>query len=360
MNAIRSVLNQQVSNLYVMVSDNSEEGFRGPLAAFCEELANSRLLYVTPPTTLPMSHHWDWAIRQALKLDDASHFIYLTDRSLFKPGALLNITELARQYPDKVISYDWVTIFDHLSPIIVERQRQTGQLLEVPASRLLFLSSRLNFPHSLPRMMNCSVPRSLLERMQTRFGNVFASISPDYNFCYRSLELVDSILYYDYAAFVSYAILRSNGVGVLGIPTDANADFWANMKLGGHRGNYAVPVPAFQTGSSYIMQEYCLVQREIASQKFPKLSIVNYMVQNLKEVLTILAYKLPQSILGSLIHLRNKCRKTFSLLRSPVAKEKPSRGFELFADALDYAISIPPNDDASGSHLGVLGGPAQS
>ena len=155
-----------------------------------------------------MSAHWDWAMSQALQRYDAGHFIYLTDRSLFKPGELLNITRLARRHSEKVISYDWVTIFDHLWPILVEQQPQTGRLVEVSAARLLFLSSRSIFPRCLPRMMNCSVPRSLIEQIRERFGNAFASVSPDYNFCYRCLELVDSVLYYDQAAYVSYAIPR--------------------------------------------------------------------------------------------------------------------------------------------------------
>jgi len=360
MTAIRSVLDQQVSNLRVVVSDNSDKDSQRPLAAFCEKLSKSTLLYVTPPRTLPMSRHWDWAMGQALEFGNAGHFIYLTDRSLFKPGALLNITQLARQSPSKVISYDWVTIFDHLSPIVVERQRQTGQLIEVSASRLLFLSSRSTFPHSLPRMMNCSVPRSLVERVQERFGNVFASTSPDYNFCYRSLQLVDSILYYDYAAFVSYAVLKSNGVLVLGISTKATVDFGANVELGGRRRNYAAPVPAFETGTNYIMHEYRLVQRETASPKLPKVSLAHYLVRNVKELIAILAFKLPLSTLSVLARARNRFREIFSLLSRPVAKHQPSREFGSIADAIDYAIGFPPDDDTSVSHLDVLNDPAQS
>ena len=54
-------------------------------------------------------------------------------------------------------------------------------------------------------MMNNCAPRTVLEGIAKRFGSVFASISPDYNFCFRCLEVVDAILYYDAAA---YAKLR--------------------------------------------------------------------------------------------------------------------------------------------------------
>src|SRR5688572_5003201 len=150
-NAIRSVLDQSVDNLHLIVSDNSTTEHSGVLASFCEALSDPRLIYIAPPLALSMSRHWDWAMSQALQLYDSSHFIYLTDRSLFKPGELLNIVRLSRQHPDKVISYDWVTIFDHLWPILVEQQPQTGRLVEVSAARLLFLSSRSIFPRCLPR-----------------------------------------------------------------------------------------------------------------------------------------------------------------------------------------------------------------
>jgi glycosyltransferase involved in cell wall biosynthesis len=362
MTAIRSVLQQPVDNLHVIVSDNSTaEDSRSSLAAFCEQLSDPRLLYTAPPRTLAMSQHWDWAMSQALQLDDAEHFVYLTDRSLFKPGELLKITQFARRYPDKVISYDWVTIFDHQRPITVERQPQTGRLVEVSALRLLFLSSRSIFPRCLPRLMNSCVPRSVIERIQEQFGNIFASISPDYNFCYRCLELVDGIIYYDQAAYVQYDILRSNGAPLMiAVSTDGHKDLLATLELEGVRKCYATSVPYFETAINYMSHEYCLVEKETASHKFPKVRRTQYLVRNAGALLTILAYKLPFSVLRVLSSLRTRARKILSLQWPTIAKNEVSPPFESVRDAIDYAISVSPNGDESAPHLEMLRGSAWS
>ena len=355
MNAIQSVLQQPVDDLYVIVSDNStSEADRSTLAVFCEQLSDGRLLYTSPPRSLTMTRHWDWAMSQALQRRDAGHVIYLTDRSVFKPGVLLNVVQLARKYPDKIISYDWVTIFDQWFPILVERQPQTGQLVNVSASRLLFLSSRSIFPRCLPRMVNCSVPRSVIKRIQGRFGNVFASSSPDYNFAYRCLELVDGILFYDQAAYVSYAIRRSIGAGAIGIPTEALKDLLACLELEGRRKNYAAPVPAFETGVNYIAHEYCLVQRESGRRKFPKLRRAQYLVRNFAALLTILAYKLPFSVLSVLTSLRIRMRKVLRLEWPTIAEYETSPEFESIGDAINYAINAPFHKEEWAPHLDLL------
>src|SRR2546422_2354060 len=87
MNAIRSVLQEPLVDVHVIVSDNSTtEADRSALAGFCARLSNARLLCIAPPRALPATEHWDWAMHQALQRYDAGHFIYLTDRSVFKPG----------------------------------------------------------------------------------------------------------------------------------------------------------------------------------------------------------------------------------------------------------------------------------
>jgi hypothetical protein len=303
-----------------------------------------------------MTEHWGWAMSQALQRSDAGHFIYLTDRSLFKPGELLNITQFAREHPQKIISYSWITIFDQLRPIIVERQPQTGRLVEVSAARLLFLSSRSIFPRCLPRMLNCSVPRSVIERIQGRFGNVFASISPDYNFCYRCLEVVDSFLYYDQAAFVSYAITRGNAGAAVGISTNSIKDFVALQELGGRRRNYAAPMPAFDTPTNWVLHEYCLVQRETVSPGFPNVRLAEYLIRNAGALGTVLAYKLPTPLLRILGSLRTRVRKAVRLQWPTIAKHETSSAFESVEDAIDYAISLPSNDNIEVPHLDLLQG----
>src|SRR6185436_13107980 len=92
MNAIRSVLDQHVDGVQVMVSDNSTaETDREQLADFCTQLNDPRLRYFRPPQSLSMTDHWEWAIEQALGSYQASHFTYLTDRMMFKTGSVAEV-----------------------------------------------------------------------------------------------------------------------------------------------------------------------------------------------------------------------------------------------------------------------------
>src|SRR6266571_4565569 len=89
--AIKSVLDEGLSQVTILVSDNSTDdaGARA-LQAHCEALDPRLVRY----------------IRRALEPTGSSHFLYLTDRMVFKPGALGALVERARHFPDKVISYN--------------------------------------------------------------------------------------------------------------------------------------------------------------------------------------------------------------------------------------------------------------
>jgi glycosyltransferase involved in cell wall biosynthesis len=107
MNAIRSVLDQEAENVDLLVSDNStSESDRETLASFHASCADKRLRYVRPPEPLSMTAHWEWAIQQALGSYSASHFLFLTDRMMFRSGAVNDVLRLAARYPDKIISYN--------------------------------------------------------------------------------------------------------------------------------------------------------------------------------------------------------------------------------------------------------------
>lgn len=372
--AIRSVLAQPLRNIHVIVSDNSTvEMERNVLADFCAGVADSRLIYVRAPKSLPMTEHWEWALEQALRLPDVGYLIYLTDRSMFKPDALARIIEISQNNPDKVVSYDWVTIFDHLKPILVETQHQTGRVVEISASHLLYLSSQSVIPNCLPRMMNCCVPRFVVETIKSRFQNVFASISPDYSFCYRCLEVVDAILYYDWAAFVSYAIPQSNGVGITGISTNATEDFKSNLALSGVPRSFAAPVPAFETMTNYVMHEYCVVQQETASAKFPEVDRSKYLARiageiasnqnrqlkrEMQALLRAHSYSMPVrawlSNLRGKLSLRTRMRKLWWGQRPTLSAG--AGPFDSVEEAISYAMKPRLNDDPNPHHLRLLRG----
>lgn len=360
--AIRSVLDEPVDNIQLIVSDNSSvEDQKARLRGFCE-LFHSNVRYISPPTPLSMSQHWDWAMQQSIRTADIDHFIYLTDRSIFKAGALSTIEKIVRTYPEEVISYDWTTVFDHSIPIVILEQQHTGQILKLDATKLLALSAQAVFPRSLPRMMTCCVPVSVLEEIKQTFGTVFSSISPDYNFCYRCLKTVNRIVFYDQAVFVSYALARSTGMGITRKATDASIDFEGQLDLNGRPQRFATPVPSFETVTNYILHEYCVVKAETGSPEFPEISRRAYLARNARDIMSLedkdlkrrmeeilktqegysLAYNLKLLQLRVKLALRARAKKVLNL-QWP-SKSKPPL-FDSLPEAMNYAQRFRTNGD---------------
>ena len=123
-------------------------------------------------------------------------------------------------------------------------------------------------------MLNCFVPRSILSAIKNRFGTVFSSIAPDWNFTYRALEVVDSVLYYNAPALVHYALTRSNGESAhRGIKNETYTDFIRELPK---PVNIDAPFPEIITVWNAIISEYCCVKKEAQSQKFPELDMGKY------------------------------------------------------------------------------------
>lgn len=277
-NAILSVLNQpDCEEVQVLVSDNSTDlKDIEILHKFCQENDNKRLKYIKPPEPLSMSKHWDWAINQALEKYPINHFLYLTDRMIFKTGQLQEVRNIAKRYPEYIISYDHDRVADDKKPVKLEQMNWTGKLHRVKSTRLLGLSAQAYFHASLPRMLNNVAPRSVLNQISNRFENIFSSTSPDFNFCYRSLGIVDSILYFDKAVIVHYAILQSNGASFAkGVMSKASSDFVANLSQS--QFCLSSPIPALQTVGNAIWHEYCILKQEIGSDRFPDINMSNYL-----------------------------------------------------------------------------------
>lgn len=284
--ALRSVLDQPGCDVRLLVSDNSTTPAElEELEKHCTQLDDPRLRYVRPPGQLSMPAHWEWAINQALQSYDASHFIYLTDRMMFKPMALKEVLELAAVYPDKVISYNHDRIVDDRQPIRIEQHPETGDLFEVKTLQLSYLYSQSIFLPVLPRMLNCVVPRSVLDRIRRRFGNVFASIAPDFLFCCRCLDMEDSILYYDKSSLFHYALNRSHGASVTrGEMTSANADFIINLPVANSIRNYATPIPPLVTAANAITNEYLIYKQQTNSPRFFEVDLQKYLRANAAEI----------------------------------------------------------------------------
>ena len=275
--AIRSVLEQERANFHILVSDNSTEPAAiARLAEFCKSVNDPRLHYTKPPAPLPMTPHWDWALRQALDRYDASHVTFLTDRMIFKPHALRALADIATQAPTQIISYMHDRVVDNQQPVEVDQHSWTGKLFSVSATRLLELSSQSVLHEMLPRMLNTLVPRTLLNSLGHRYGKFFDSHAPDFNFCYRALEIEESIIFYDAALLIHYALDRSNGASASsGVSGQDRDDFVSDLRKS--HGYFAAPIPEILTARNSIAHEYCVARNETQSAKFPVLDMPSYL-----------------------------------------------------------------------------------
>ncbi|MDY3563408.1 glycosyltransferase [Gemmata sp. JC673] len=261
-NAIGSVLSQAGTNVRLLVSDNSTTpAERAELAAHCSQLADPRLQYVNPPEPLPMPAHWEFAVGYAQENYDATHFVILTDRMMFRAGMLAAVTELVAERPDDVLSYNDDMVHDLHAPVRLERKPLTGKVFDLEAEQLLYLSSIGVFPQALPRMLNCVVPRGLLAAIRTRFGDVYTSVAPDLCHAYRCMALRDRVRYFDAPVMVQYGFAKSNGTGYYaGKTNDAWADF---NRCAGARGiTFAAPVPEVCCNLNVVYHEYCFVREQ--------------------------------------------------------------------------------------------------
>jgi hypothetical protein len=289
-NAIKSVLEQPECDVRLMVSDNSIEASQvEQLRSYCDRLGDERIRYVRPPGPLAMPAHWDWAIGEALASYEANHFFFVSDRMMFKAGALRELLSVARQYPDKVISYNHDRIVDDQWPVRIEQTLYCGKLLEVPTLRLSYLYSQAMFHHALPSMVNCVAPRSVFEILKHRFGSIFSSISPDFLFCCRCIEVLETIIYYDKPLMFHYALDRSNGASISrGELTRASSDFRDNLPVDEAKRNYATPIPELNTCANAIYNEYLIAKSETRSPRFYEIDFEKYLSVNAEEIKSVI------------------------------------------------------------------------
>jgi hypothetical protein len=270
---LRSVLDAD-SRTPVLVSDNSADlAERDRLASVCEGLAREgrRVRYVQTPRSLPMSQHWDWALERATELLKASHFTFITDRGLAKAEGLPALLRVCTLFPDDVVMFSEDWIVDDTKPIRLVAVPWSDKVTRLTCDHLLERASQMKH-HPLPRMMNCAVPRPAITAIRHRFGTVFDSASPDFNFAFRCLALRDSVLYFDRPVVALHAFYRSNGAAVSrGDLTGDTADFMSMVPSGTAK----APAPFLQTVSNGIVHEYLSVAAT-GAKRFPPLNMNAY------------------------------------------------------------------------------------
>lgn len=274
-NAVRSLLQCKGDRFEVVLSDNSTiPPHSDYLTHLVKQEGDSRLSLRRAPRPMSMTQHWDWALKTVLALPSTSHVAVLTDRMLFKTGCLEKLLGIVERHPTDIVSYDHDRIVDHQSPITVELNPWSDELVRLAAARLLKLSSNCVFPSALPRLLNCVAPRFVLDAHIERYGAVVGSDSPDYSFCYRSLAIVEHVVYWDRAPILHYALAASNGESVArGMATAASTDFLAQIP-GEAFAN--APCPGIRTVRNAMLHEYYVTRCESGSSRFPNVHMNSY------------------------------------------------------------------------------------
>ena len=60
-------------------------------------------------------------------------------------------------------------------------------------------------------MLNSFVRNNLLKKIRNEVGQISSSLAPDYAFCFRILDSINEVYFYDYPAFIVYGDSVSNG-----------------------------------------------------------------------------------------------------------------------------------------------------
>ena len=276
--AIESVLRESRPDVVAVVSDNSTDpGERRRLEDHCAR-AGEQVRYVRPPEPLPMAAHWEWLWRTIRESVDPTHVAYLSDRMVFAAGALPQLVEIVARHPDRVVSYHHDHVNDLRSPVELVQTPWTGRLVELDSRRLIELSARGRYGDYLPRLMNSIAPAGVLEAIDSRFGDVFGSISPDYRFAYRTLAVCDSVLYLDRACLVEHGMLRSSGGNFRRGQANRDAADFAALLSDPRFGE--TPEPGLKTIANAIFQEYCATRAEAGPDRFPALDRRGYLTAN--------------------------------------------------------------------------------
>jgi hypothetical protein len=158
-------------------------------------------------------------------------------------------------FPGHVVSFNNDTVEDQAGPPRLCVENWSGEVRRIPSRRLLNLAREMIIPRPMPRALNSVMPVAVLARIEAAAGDVFNSTAPDFCFAYRSLQLVDEILYVDRSLTVMHGLSRSNGYStVTGVMSSDTRDFIRKAAAGVAS---SAPLPGVITNYNVVASEYC-------------------------------------------------------------------------------------------------------
>jgi hypothetical protein len=267
--AVRSALNDR-GDIHILVSDNSTDPeHAAKLRRACESLP---VRYIRPDQPLGMAPHWDWAIQQALDIHDASHLTVLTDRFVFRPGAVADLTRAASEFPDDAIMFRFDNVYDQVTPCYLSLSPWAGGAYRCRSDDLLRMHAAAHNFHMVPTLLNAVVTRSVLRSVRERFGNYCLSISPDFALGFRALALTETVILLDRVLSINWGRSVSNGMN-LSRQGRMGTDYAGESS---ELAFSATPLPELTITSNAVMHEYMSVRNAVGGDKFPMIDMPSY------------------------------------------------------------------------------------
>lgn len=274
---IYSLVGQTFADLEVIVSDNSttEEHSKATRAAVEPFLCDPRVSYIRPDTPLSMTDHWNWATSHS-----KGHYVGITtDRMVLRLYALAHIYETVIEHPDtNAVSFASCVAKSVGSSILLPKSNLDLGSVSMRSSDVLNAFSSSDLPKNNPRFLNSFCSRKALAKILEQYGSVFESISPDYAFLFRYLNMFEDYRHVFHHLLVVQGEERSNGKAFLtGIMNEDSADFSKWMSTTQSEWLSYGPIPGDTSVMSNVMlREYSVGQVQGAPGRFPTIDKVKF------------------------------------------------------------------------------------
>lgn len=205
--ALLSLIEQTQPCFEVVVSDNSDEKTSSINFEIYSRHRRDFVKYVRPTSVMSMTSHWDWAIQHAT----GDYVGILTDRMLLKPKAIATLAEAIGKSTPMILGYQYDVLEDESPPFLFKRTACTGETIIVPSRLVIDAARKGRISRMWPRMLNSLCHQSVLDKMRSLYGEVFAGRAPDYSFFFRAMDLFESFAFLDERVLISSGKHRSNG-----------------------------------------------------------------------------------------------------------------------------------------------------
>jgi hypothetical protein len=190
-NAVASVLRQSFVDFELIVSDNSNADQASKnQRVLSEALSDPRVRYIRPDSTMSMVDHWEWAVRHV----NGDFTGILTDRMTLRSYALDMLHKTLKDSGTDLIVYAHDILIGDRPPYRIKPARHNLRTNIISSKAILADCARAKISGRLPRMLNSFCNTQRLRELVTQYGSVFSGLAPDYSFCFRILDQLDSFV----------------------------------------------------------------------------------------------------------------------------------------------------------------------